>query len=146
MQAQSIAAKVCRRDAWAYRALLLKLATVSQFVADDSKLQFGGLNHGVAVGLSIPCRALFWSLISPKATRYAAASISQLDPERTSPGLRIAGRDIRRGPRALIKAQPGDDVGATAQRNFHGGTKVWSGLHPEIAGSMKDDRATRGSA
>jgi len=81
MQAQSIATKVCRRDAWAYRALLLERATVSLFVAMISKLQFGGLNHGLAVGLNSPCRGLFLVAYQPESGLVTlAASISQFGP------------------------------------------------------------------
>jgi hypothetical protein len=38
---------------------------------------------------------------------------------------------------AVIGSRPGDDVSKTAERNLHGGTKVWSALHTEIPGPMK---------
>src|ERR1700722_3700801 len=44
---------------------------------------------------------------------------------------------LRGGPRAVIGTSPGDNVGASAQRNLHGGTNVGSALHSEIPGSMK---------
>jgi hypothetical protein len=38
---------------------------------------------------------------------------------------------------AVIGSRPGDDVSKTAERNLHGGTKVWSALHTEILGPIK---------
>ena len=38
---------------------------------------------------------------------------------------------------ALIGTRSGDDVGATAPRNLHSGTTVWSALYSEIPGSVK---------
>ena len=38
---------------------------------------------------------------------------------------------------ALIGTRSGDDVGATAPRNLHSGTTVWSALLSEISESVK---------
>jgi hypothetical protein len=44
---------------------------VGEFVAHDSKLRFGRLNHGSAADLNIPYRRAFLSLSAPKADSLA---------------------------------------------------------------------------
>jgi CubicO group peptidase (beta-lactamase class C family) len=62
---------------------------IDEFIAHDSKLRFGGLNHGSAAGLNIPYRRLFGRYPFESGLVMLIVSLLVLTPQRLSYGERV---------------------------------------------------------